>query len=188
MYRPRLGLWRLVGEELCERLMSLVVCKGMLDMLDVMCYCCAHEHGVLKRWWAAARALVHVRSCLCQGRWMSRFLFGSVCLMQRQTFGPRTYSSWLDPLSLMWQYLILVNTDRSELKLIIRINFYHIRVNSDLTTINSDRNKINCINAIIEVQREDEVMGTTEERNSSTEFIQGDKDLEEMLSEIEKNI
>jgi hypothetical protein len=73
---------------------------------------------------------------------MSQLLFGSVCLMRRQKIELRTYSRGRDPLSLMWQYLILINTDWSELKLNIKINFYQIRVNSDLTKLNSVTSKV----------------------------------------------
>ena len=59
-----------MGEELCERLMSLVVCKGMLDMLDVMCYCCAHEHGVLER------AMKFVRHACARGDGCLGFYLG----------------------------------------------------------------------------------------------------------------
>jgi len=50
--------------------MSLVVCKGMLDMLDVMCYCCAHEHGVLER------AMKFVRHACARGDGCLGFYLG----------------------------------------------------------------------------------------------------------------
>ena len=144
VYRQRLGLCRLVGEDVSKRLMRLVVGNDALcSMRRSLKRCCA----VLIFWFflVGGSAL----SCwLCRRhkeRWMSRLIFGSVCLMQKQSVGWEPIPAYLerrDPLSLMWQYLILINTSWSELKVNVKINFYQTRVNSDMTKLNSVTSKV----------------------------------------------